>query len=272
MKKSELKFIEHFCKNKDIITKNEIKQFISNHFPDRDIKNIYFYIFDLKRSNIIYQLQTNIYKYCGIKKDFTFTNDRFLNELWEKVILEFSCLDICIWQTSEIYNFMNLQPFKNYIFIEVEKFAVIKVYELLKPMYNNIILKSQYINNDYITFNDFNDNVIIVSNLIDKAPVNKNYSTSKIGYNNYYGKITIFPSPKVEKLLVDLYCDKLLMMFNKNGELRNIYENILKLYKVDFTKLLRYAKNRNAEVDIRYYITNNVNFNIDRGEFDDQQN
>jgi len=266
MRKDELKLIEEYCISKNVITRNELKQFILVHLPNRNINNFRFYILDLKINNIIYQLQTNIYKYCGYKKDFEFTIDEYLNKIWDYIVEEYPDLNICIWQTTSVYNYMNLQPFKNYIFVEVDKFAIDEIYDLLKLNYHNVLPKFFL---DLKGLISHEDNLIIIKNLIDKAPITKGYGFSMISHSKHTESKSVFPSPKIEKLLVDLYCDKTLMMFEKKGELKNIYENILKLYKVDFTKLLRYAKIRNVREDIRLYIENIIRFNIDIGEFND---
>lgn len=264
VKKEHLLLIKKYCEEKNIVTNSELKQFISHFIPELNIKNISFYIFDLKKSNIIYQLQTNTYKYCGKRKNFQVTITDYLIQIWQDIIDSFPNINMCIWQTSSVYDFMNLQPFKNYIIIEVEKFAINMVYSILFKKYDNVILKSKIDNNEIMRIID---NHIIVSNLIDRAPIEKRYSFSRIGYNQFYNGHTPFPSPKVEKLLVDLFCDDPLLMFSKSSELVNIYENILKSYKVDFTKMFRYAKSRNSVEDIKRFIENKIYFSIEEGEF-----
>lgn len=267
MKKEELKLVKEYCNKKTVVTRKELEEFILSNFSKRKKENLGFYIFDLTRANIIYQLNNNLYKYTGEKKDFTIKTKGIINNIFELLYEDYLNLDMCIWQTSIVYEFMNLQPYKNYIFVEVDKFAIDNIYIKLKHKFQNVLPKSIFNINDQLLVND---EIILVSNFIKESPVEKKSKRNKIGYNEHYSTSTIFPSPKIEKILVDLYCDNSLLMFDKYGELKNIYESILNSYKVNFTKLFRYAKVRNVKEEIEKYIKTLINFNVERGEFFDK--
>jgi hypothetical protein len=57
--------------------------------------------------------------------------------------------------------------------------------------------------------------------------------------------------PVIEKILVDLCADSDIFSFLQGSEMLNIFENALGKYTVNTNRLLRYAKRRNKEKDIR---------------------
>ena len=63
----------------------------------------------------------------------------------------------------------------------------------------------------------------------------------------------------LEKIIVDLYSNKILKSFFEEAELKNIYETIFKVYQVDFQKVFSYAKRKKIyESFIEYLETNEI--------------
>lgn len=58
----------------------------------------------------------------------------------------------------------------------------------------------------------------------------------------------------IEKMLVDLYCDKLIAGMYSLAEFPSVLEQSFKKYQVDRVRLLRYARRRNKEREFREMI------------------
>ena len=56
---------------------------------------------------------------------------------------------------------------------------------------------------------------------------------------------------KIQTTHFDIY-------FYQGGELMHIYENILKSYTINYTKLFSYAKRRDKEQEIKQFLNNNM--------------
>ena len=54
----------------------------------------------------------------------------------------------------------------------------------------------------------------------------------------------------IEKMLVDMYCDKLISGIYNKAEFASVTGQALRRYRVEKTKLLRYARRRNKEAEI----------------------
>ena len=80
-----------------------------------------------------------------------------------------------------------------------------------------------------------NESAIILKTLISKSPTQR---------------VDTVTTTTLEKLIVDLYCDKKLFTAFQGSELIHIVDNAQSRYSIDFTKLLSYAKRRRKETEI----------------------
>jgi hypothetical protein len=70
-------------------------------------------------------------------------------------------------------------------------------------------------------------------------------------------KIEVY-TPLLEKILVDLFAEEKLFYLYQGNELAHIFENAIKLYTVNFTKLLSYARRRKKEQEIKMFLTYHI--------------
>lgn len=66
----------------------------------------------------------------------------------------------------------------------------------------------------------------------------------------------------IEKLLVDMVCNKLIFMLVEKSEYPEIYEEIFSRYTIDESKLFRYARRRNAEKRLKEYLKRNTKIKL----------
>jgi hypothetical protein len=90
-------------------------------------------------------------------------------------------------------------------------------------------------------------NPVIIKKLITRSPISKRKEK----------KFEIY-TPLLEKILVDLFTEKKLFYFYQGAELIHIYENVLKNYTLNYTKLFSYAKRRDQEQDIKQFMNNHM--------------
>lgn len=124
----------------------------------------------------------------------------------------------------------------DFLLIEVEREAIDSVFYFVKE-----------INKDKYTFKEplyemmemfvlESKGSIIVKSLTSEAPL-QNVDRIKV--------------PTIEKILVDLCADSDIFSFLQGSEMLNIFENAWKKYTVNINRLLRYAKRRNKEKEIK---------------------
>ncbi len=98
---------------------------------------------------------------------------------------------------------------------------------VIVPSYSRIHRSDSKEIND-LPFSDAR-NVFVVRSLVTEAPVTS------------FDNVAI---PRLEKILVDLVCEKDLFVSFQGEELRNIYHRALKDYDVSLSTLRRYARRR----------------------------
>jgi len=145
----------------------------------------------------------------------------------------------CIWSTKTISEFMLHIPGKFMTILEVEQDALEPLYEYLKTQnYNNVYIEPEAKEIERYIFDS--EQPVILQSLISKTPIQK------------VGKIY---TVTLEKLIVDLFCDKNLFIAFQGAELVHIINNTYHRYSINFTKLFHYARRRGKETDLKSYLT-----------------
>ena len=152
----------------------------------------------------------------------------------------------CIWETEWLNEFSQHQSTKRLILIEIEKDFVESLYYELKDASRFDI----YLNPDKKTIDFYiseSNKPIVVKKLITRSPIGKR-TEKRIKFYN----------PLLEKILVDLFAEEKLFYFYQGAELMHIYENAIKNYTLNYTKLFSYARRREREQDIKQFMTNHM--------------
>lgn len=146
---------------------------------------------------------------------------------------EFPFVQYCVWHTSRLNEFLQHQTSFQCAVGEVEKEAVDSVYYAIKDRFD-ITYKnpSRELAEDILASQK---NSVVIKTLISEAPLQT---------------VQNIPTSSLEKLLVDLYCDKKLFYFVKGNELANVFRNAFDKYTINQSKLLRYADRRQKKIKI----------------------
>lgn len=145
-----------------------------------------------------------------------------------------------VLETVLINEFLNHLVAQNTIFIQTEKDIASFVFRYLQEEgYRNVMLKPAKKDFDLYWSKD----TIVVTDLVSEAPMHASDPH----------KITM------EKMLVDIYCDKLIKGTFSRAEYPFIVEQAFDKYRVDRTRMLRYARRRNREMEIAHVLDADLN-------------
>lgn len=126
----------------------------------------------------------------------------------------------------------------NLHYIEVDRDAMESVFHFLKQEGHTAYLNP---NKEFVYDNiDISKDAYIVKPLITESPMTE---------------IQGVKTPRLEKILVDIYCDDDMDYLHGN-EWSRIFDNALALYSLNRTTMLRYASRRNAKAAIETAIEN----------------
>jgi hypothetical protein len=224
------------------ITREQLFDFYRSFEPDLKEATFGWRIYALKEKNLLKPVRQGVYTLL-VKPQFHPSLEPRLKELANKINKQFPAARYCVWNTRWLNEWMIHQPGRFLLLLEIETTATESAFYFLKDeSFKNVFLNpgdnllERYIYEETET--------IIVKTLVTKAPIKKEK------------KISI---PILEKILVDLFVDKKLFAPFQGNELVHIYNNAYKLYALNITKLLAYAKRRTREQELLDFITKNTN-------------
>ncbi len=174
----------------------------------------------------------------GQEKKYLPVIDKELLKLSSKLNKKFSLLDFCFWNTKQFNEFMLHQPAIFYTIVETEKDSSEYVFNFLKQSHIEV-----YLNPNKSEIEKYVSNAkksIIVKDIITEAPTQKTETTS---------------TATLEKMLVDVFCDTDLFVFQQDAELENIFTNSFEKYTINKDKLLRYSDRRKRKQDLAEFLT-----------------
>ncbi|MCC5917319.1 MAG: hypothetical protein JJU02_08320 [Cryomorphaceae bacterium] len=240
----ENKLIEEF-KDRASFTRQELFEFYRYFEPDLKEGTFGWRIHDLKDKNIIRPLKRGLYV-ISYKPKYKPEISQELIKLARKVAYKFEDTKHCLWETDWLNEFLQHQTSKRIILIEIEKDFIESLYYELKDASRSEL----FINPDdkaiefYIAESEY---PVIIKKLITRSPIARR--TDK--------KLKIY-TPLLEKILVDLFAEEKLFYHLQGSELMHIYENAIRNYAINFTKLFSYAKRRDREQEIKQFMTNHM--------------
>ena len=240
----EDKLIKEF-KNKGTFSREELFDFFRYFQPDLKEGTFGWRIYNLKNKNIIKSVRKGYYTISNKPKYKPEVSDTLL-KLAKVISNRFEDVKYCIWDSDWINEFSQHQSGKKLIIIEIEKDFVESLYYELKDAFRFDL----YLNPDEKAIDYYiseSNNPIIVKKLITRSPLLKR--------NEQRIK---FYTPLLEKILVDLFAESKLFYFYQGAELIHIYENAIKNYTLNYTKLFSYAKRRKKEHEIKQFMTNHM--------------
>lgn len=164
-----------------------------------------------------------------------------MKSIYNKLKKEFPFLNICIWNTSIINEFMRHQPGRFHLIVEVEKEASQSVFYFLKENKQAVFIEpTDDILEKYLPINKES---IIIKSLVSEAPT-----------QNIEGLNTI----SLEKLLVDIFCDEVVFSAQQGAEMQIIFKEAYKKYSLNQNRIIRYANRRRKKESIIKYL-NSIN-------------
>ncbi|MBU3820993.1 hypothetical protein KO566_02885 [Flavobacteriaceae bacterium XHP0103] len=199
-------------------------------------------MYDLVNKGILHRVGRGTYSFSGSeKREFVPFINAQLQKLWQTIKEQFPYIDMCLWSTKWLNEFMLHQPFKFYTIVEVEKEVMEAVfYNLREQGYEVFLDPSDDVINNYVVGSE---DPIIITGLTTEAPTQK---------------IEGVWTQTLEKLLVDIYCDPSLFAAQQGAELARVYQTAFEKYAISKTKMLRYANRRNKREPIEDFITNHT--------------
>ena len=224
-------------KGKPFFTRESLLAFYRQFDPELNESTFRWRLYSLKAKRIITPISQDLFT-LNFKPNFK-PDVSEVEIIADKVEKQFATMKYCIWSTKVISEFMLHIPGKYMTILEVEQDALEPLYEYLKTQNNNnVYIEPEVKEIERYIFDS--EQPIILQSLISKTPIQK------------VGKIY---TVTLEKLIVDLFCEKNLFIAFQGAELVHIINNTYHRYSINFTTLFHYARRRGKEADLKNYLT-----------------
>jgi len=228
--------LKEWFKKENIFDNRQIVDFYRTIEPNIKDSTVNWRIYSLVQSGILTRVGRGKYL-IGSKKNYIPEIRTKLKQLNNKLKRQFPFLDYCLWSSVLFNEFMLHQPGKFYLIVEVEKDAMESVFFFMKEKKYSVFidptkkLLSRYLPDEKETW--------IVKSLVTEAPVQK---------------VTDIQTTTIEKMLVDVFCDTVILDAQQGAEREKIFKEAFEKYTVNENKMLRYADRRRKKKEFLNYI------------------
>ena len=229
--------------NKPTLTRNEIKAYVQTQRPRLKDSTFRWLLYSLCSKRIIQHVAHDAYRiYAGDSLLQGYSADLSNDAVAVRAFLKkrFPLLMFIIWETRAFNEFANHQIVRNYIFIEVEKPLSENVFDAIREESKHTVLYKPGKKEIALYSGDV---TVSVLDLTSDAPVD--------GYD-----------AKLEKLLVDLFANKLLEQIVSRGDYPGIFEEAFAKYRINYNIMRRYARRRNKHDVIKGFIEDKTSITI----------
>lgn len=216
---------------KDAFNLHDIDSFYQSLEPDVPKSTVNWRIYKLVEKGIIQRVGRGKYQMGG-SSFFEPGITRKMIQVNQHMKKQFPYLRYIVWHIGDINNFSQHLFNNDITFVEVERDVVESVTDQLRD-------KFKYVQDSRTTSYLYpNESVIMVRPLVTGAPIQT---------------VKTVPTTTLEKLLVDIYSDKVFDFF-QGYELSLIFKNAFSSYTIHMERLLRYASRKEKRAVISEFI------------------
>jgi len=126
-------------KGNPFFTFKELYEFYKEEEPELKVGTFKWRIYKLKEKGIIRDLKRGVYKLGSFKEYVPVINSN-VEKLYSYLIKAYPDIQIDIWETSWIHDFMNHQPFNSFIIVEIDKEVLESAFYFLKEKRNSVYI------------------------------------------------------------------------------------------------------------------------------------
>ena len=214
----------------ETISKDRLLTILSKNYSKMNNSYAYRIISELIKNNHLYKLDSDTYT-TKKKKIFSY-------EIDDKKLVRYvkGYGDYVIWDSNILNKWVNHLLHMFITFIEVDKDLMGIVFDDLKNHgYKNILL-----NPNLNEFHKYMDDILIIIRPLTKSFIEQDNKIS------------------IERLIVQLYSDRILNTLYGKSDLEYMLNEIFKTYQINLNKVYHYAKRKKIYHDFHEYLIDSV--------------
>lgn len=238
-------FYERLLKERYIGQKSfsraDLWDFYLEYEPDIKKATFGWRVYDLRQKGIIRSIGKGVYT-LSRKPEYEPNLSETARKIARLFVRKLSDSNYCISETSWLNEFSIHQTNSSVIALEVEKDLLNSAFFTLKDEIRDLYLQPSPKEMEMYVLEK--EDPVILKSLISRSPTQKKRDKN----------LTI-NLPQLEKLLVDVYCDRQIYFFYSGVELKNIFKNAFDRYTINLSRLRSYAKRRGKGFEIEEFMS-----------------
>lgn len=238
-----------------MLSKNEFSEIVRRIRPDYSERSVYWLLNQMQEMNLIQRLGRDrllVLAEEESKPEYSGSYSPMLSDIKDRIKAEYPNLAFQAWELVQWNEFIRYEITENVYFVEVEHRMEKEVFRTLYQHYPRVLFCPGA--DSYYTY--YSENMIVVQRLLSEIPKSKEDPTGCC----------------LEKLLVDLFSNKLTGKLIDRMEYPFIYEEAFRKYQINEIKLFRYARRRNQEEEIRKFLDQKTNIRLISEEKNNNRN
>ena len=244
----------------DMLIRDRVRNIIDNNYTNTSMKDILTFVFIQLAGSInklFYNKQWKIFERNVFMKAFENITEDWLIKILKYNEIPLDFFDIVDGTFNDKIMFYNSHPTDT---PPTMWFNVLLVDVPIEMMLEREVYKGGYVHLSYVDIKYYIWSKICLKASIAKTKIwMQDDDDSPFKCHIYRTEKRIkFYNPLLEKILVDLFAEEKLFYFYQGAELMHIYENAIKNYTLNYTKLFSYARRREREQNIKQFMTNHM--------------
>ena len=227
----------------DKISRLALKQFYQQQEPALKETTFRWMLYELKKQNVLLPIDRGVYKLYGgpVLPEYVPQLSKTLQLLYRKIKAQFPYVNFCLWETGCLNEFLLHQAGKSLQLVEVEAEATEAVFYHLKENRRNVYLAPTLQEMERYVYSSADS--IVIKKLVSQSPL------------LYLKEV---PTPKLEKILVDVFADKDFFYPYRGSEQTTLFQSAFARYRLSLKTLYRYAQRRKCRPQLEAYLQTRI--------------
>lgn len=224
--------------------KADLRNFYQKRAPSLSESAFRRIVYALERRDQIIPVDAGVYRFSNghntphALKKFTPSFSPELRQIDREIKTAFPYAEVLVWETRLLHEFMLHQPGRSQIILETEKDVSESVFNFLNTRWTG----RAFLQPDRLTFERYvlpRSDGIVITSLLSQSP---------------HQKVEGVSTPKLEKILVDIFADDDIFYIFHGEELVHIFEAAFDRYQVSQKAIFRYAQRRKLDQKLRDFL------------------
>lgn len=212
----------------------ELIRLLKSDYPQMRDSSYHWAVCGMLKSGSITKIARNIYVVQSEREKPVYrpAYSDLAAKLISQVSDKYPLVHFTVFETALMNGFLNHLVAQNTVFIQVEKDVSIFVFRFLQELgYDHLLYKPN--KEDYALY--WKKDCIVVTDMISEAPLS----------------VSAPHEICLEKMLVDMYCDKLISSAYSKSEYPEVLKQAMETYHIESSKMMRYARRRGREDEMK---------------------